>query len=73
MRPTGHSTGQREAGLRDALLSMSVTELTFQLDRSELKDEASLNTAREMCESEGQAARKAKGRLRLEAHFSPCR
>ena len=35
-----HSAGQREAGRRDALLFMTVTELTSQLDRSELKEEA---------------------------------
>ena len=33
-------TRQREAGRRDALRSMFVTELTSQLDRSELTDEA---------------------------------
>ena len=32
---------------RDALFFMVVTELTFQLDRSELKDEAESNTARQ--------------------------
>ena len=42
-----HSTDQREAGRRDALLLMWVTELTSQLDRSELKEEAPSNTARE--------------------------
>ena len=35
-----HSASQREAGWRDALMYMVVTELTSQLDRSELKDEA---------------------------------
>ena len=30
----------KEAGRRDALFRMSVTELTSQLDRSELKEEA---------------------------------
>ena len=45
---------QREAGRRDALPPMLVTELTSQLDRSELKEEAWRNTAREeMGESEG--------------------
>ena len=39
--------GQRVAGRRDALYCMLVTELTSQLDRSELKEEASRNTARE--------------------------
>ena len=38
---------QREAGRRDALFCMLVTELTSQLDRSELKEEAKANTARE--------------------------
>ena len=43
MRPASQS----EAGQSDALLCMSVTELTSQLDRSELKEEAQLNTARQ--------------------------
>ena len=41
---------------------MSVTELTSQLDRSELKEEARQNTAREETgESEGHALGKPKG------------
>ncbi len=36
-----------EAGWRDALCRMVVTELTSQLDRSELKEEADQNTAGE--------------------------
>ena len=35
------------AGWRDALRSMLLTELTFHADRSELKEEAPKNTARE--------------------------
>ena len=35
-----HLASEREAGQRDALAYMSVTELTFQLDRSELKEVA---------------------------------
>ena len=56
---------------------MSVTELTFQLDKSELKEdskeEAELNTAREkMGESEGTSTRQAKGRLGGGTHFHTC-
>ena len=47
MRRGRHSASQREAGRRDALPFMVVTELTSQLDRSELKEEASRNTERE--------------------------
>ena len=42
----GQAASQKEAGRRDALRFMSVTELTSQLDRSELKEEAERNTAR---------------------------
>ena len=52
---------------------MVVTELTSQLDRSELKEEARQNTAREeKGESEGAGNRQAKGRLGREAHSDPC-
>ena len=48
---------------------MSVTELTFQLDRSELKAEA-WNTAREeMGESEGTDSRLTEGRLGGGTHW----
>ena len=42
-----HSASQREARQRDALPYMLVTELTFHNDKSELKEEAWLNAARE--------------------------
>ena len=53
---------QKEAGWRDALAYMLVTELTFQLDRSELKEEAELNTSREeSVRAKEQASGKPKG------------
>ena len=65
-----HSASQREAGRRDALNAMLVTELTSQLDRSELKEEALENTAqKEMGESEETGPRQAKGRLGGGAHW----
>ncbi len=42
-----NSASQRETGQRDALRSMLVTALTSHDDRSELKEEARSNTARE--------------------------
>ena len=60
----GTSTRQArgEAGRRRALLSMSVTKLTSQLDMSELKEEADSNTARaETGEIEGKAGGLAGG------------
>ena len=68
-----HSPSQREAGRRDALDCMVVTELTSQLDKSELKEEADRNTAREeMGESEGHArTRQATGRLGWGPHSMP--
>ena len=71
------SARQREAGRRDALPCMLVTELTSQLDRSELKEEAPRNTAREdeTGESEGADActRQAKGRPGGGTHSQACR
>ena len=57
-----HTSSQRETGWSNALNRISVTELTSQLERSELKEEAQMNTAREETgESEGQALSKPKG------------
>ena len=59
--------------MSDALLTMLVTELTFQDDTSELKEEAVWNTAREeMGENEGANNRQAKGRLGGQTHCFPC-
>ena len=52
---------------------MSVTELTSQLDRSELKEEASQNTARKKTgESERTRPSKPKGRLGGGTHSESC-
>ena len=68
------SASRKEAGWRDALCRMSVTELTSQLDRSELKEEAWLNAARdEMGQSEDKACtRQASGRLGRGTHCHTC-
>ena len=65
-----HSASQRQAGRRDALYRMLVTELTSQLDRSELKEEAPVNTARE--EWVRATRRTRQGRLGGETHSAPC-
>ena len=74
VRAKGQALGKhREAGWRDALVRMVVTELTSQLDRSELKEEAQLNTAREeMGEREGTSIRQAKGKLGGGTHCLAC-
>ena len=53
---------QREARWRDALLCIEVTELTSQLERSELKDEADSNTAREERVRQSQSVFTSKGK-----------
>ena len=64
MRAKGHQLGKsygRETWWRDALSIMLVTELTSHDDRSELKEEAELNTAQEECvRAKGQHSAKPK-------------
>ena len=48
--------------MSDALAAMSATELTSQLDRSELKEEASKNAARQRSASDQDSMPTSKGR-----------